>query len=71
MRDISGLLIKMRFSIWSQAAQDRQIIFGHGNDRFDISNSQSIGVDMNVIIKTNFLELFRICEFILAWRRTS
>jgi sporulation protein YlmC with PRC-barrel domain len=35
------------------------VVFGHGNDRFDIPKSVIIAVGMNVIVKTNFPELFK------------
>jgi hypothetical protein len=38
---------------------DGIVVFGHGNDRFDIPKSEIIAVGMNVIVKTNFPELFK------------
>ena len=38
---------------------DKIVVFGHGNDRFDIPKSEIIIVGMNVIVKTNFPELFK------------
>ena len=37
---------------------DKIVVFGHGNDRFDIPKSEIIAVGMNVIVRKNFPELF-------------
>ncbi len=38
--------------------KDKIVVFGHGNDRFDIPKSEIIAVGMNVIVRKNFPELF-------------
>ena len=37
---------------------DKIVVFGYGNERFDIPESEIIAVGRNVIVKQNFPELF-------------
>lgn len=37
---------------------DKIVVFGHGDDRFDIPKSEIIAVGMNVIVRKNFPELY-------------
>jgi sporulation protein YlmC with PRC-barrel domain len=37
---------------------DKIVVFGHGDDRFDIPKSEIIAVGMNVIVRKNFPDLF-------------
>jgi len=37
---------------------DKTVVFGYGNERFDIPKSEIIAVGRNVIVKKNFPDLF-------------